>query len=45
MFRLLALYGKRHGVASAQTESRNSAMHVASLHLIQQRHKNPRAGP
>ena len=31
---LLAFDGQRHGIASAQTERRNSAVHAATLHLI-----------
>src|SRR5579863_5242896 len=40
----LALDGERDGVAAAETQRGDSAMHVAALHFVQQRRQDTRAG-
>ena len=38
-----SLDGQRHGVAAAQAQRGDAAMHVAALHFVQQRRQNARA--
>src|ERR1700691_6005653 len=43
-FRRSALHSQGHGVASAQAKRRDSAMHIAPLHFVKQRHQDAGAG-